>query len=71
MNEPKLGKYQHFKGQMYEVIGLAKHSETLETLVIYRALYGTEEIWARPLEMFLGTVTVEGREVQRFKRIED
>lgn len=54
----KLGKYQHYKGKFYEVIGIAKHSETLEDLVIYKALYDSEEfgnnaLWARPKSMFL------------------
>lgn len=61
----KLGKYQHYKGKLYEVIGIAKHSETLEELVIYRDSKGN--LWARPKEMFLGTVIVDGKEVSRFR----
>jgi len=74
MNEVKLGKYQHYKGKMYEVIGVARHSETLEELVVYRALYDSEEfgknaLWVRPKKMFLENVVVNGKEVPRFKFI--
>jgi len=64
-----LGKYKHYKGNMYEVIGVAKHSETLEELVVYRALYGENELWIRPLKMFLEKVEVEGKKVKRFESI--
>jgi cyclomaltodextrinase len=63
------GKYRHYKGNDYEVIGLARHSETLETLVLYRALYGEGGLWVRPLAMFLETVEVGGRRVPRFEFI--
>lgn len=63
------GKYQHYKGNYYKVIGVAKHSETLKELVIYQALYGDNELWARPKEMFLDKVSVEGIEKDRFKYI--
>ena len=65
------GKYRHHKSaeMTYEVLGIARHSETLEPLVIYRALYGEKGLWARPYAMFVGTVTVEGREVPRFTKI--
>ncbi|MCI8649351.1 MAG: DUF1653 domain-containing protein [Anaerotruncus sp.] len=62
----ELGRYRHFKGGEYEVIGLARHSETLEELVVYRALYGQQELWVRPLEMFLGTVERDGQTLERF-----
>ena len=65
----KLGKYRHFKGNEYEVIGLAKHSETLEDLVIYRALYGKNDLWVRPLSMFIEEVEVAGQKIPRFKYI--
>jgi cyclomaltodextrinase / maltogenic alpha-amylase / neopullulanase len=68
-----LGKYQHFKGKFYEVIGIAHHSETLEELVVYKALYkssfGENALWVRPKEMFLGNVKIEGKTTPRFKII--
>ena len=66
----QLGKYEHYKGNKYEVIGVAKHSETLEELVVYRALYGDNNLWVRPLKMFLEIVEIEGKKVSRFKFIE-
>ena len=62
----KTGRYRHYKGNNYLVLGTARHSETLEELVIYKALYGEGGIWARPLDMFEGTVIVSGREIPRF-----
>jgi hypothetical protein len=72
MSEIKLGKYQHFKGNFYEVIDVAKHSETLEEMVIYRALYkhpiyGENSLWVRPKAMFLENVVMDGKEMPRFK----
>ncbi|MGQ0828046.1 MAG: DUF1653 domain-containing protein [Bacteroidota bacterium] len=63
------GKYQHYKGKQYEVIGIAKHSETLEEMVIYKALYQTdvENLWVRPLKMFTENIVIDGKEVPRFK----
>ena len=58
------GRYRHFKGNVYEVIGIARHSETEEELVVYRSPAG--ELWVRPKAMFFGTTTVDGIEVQRF-----
>ena len=66
----KAGRYRHFKGGEYEVLFTARHSESEEELVIYRALYEEGEIWARPLPMFLECVIHEGKEVPRFTRIE-
>jgi cyclomaltodextrinase len=68
----KLGKYQHSKtGKMYHVIAVAKHSETLEDLVVYEALYDnpTSKIWVRPMKMFLENVEIDGKSVPRFKYI--
>lgn len=69
-NIPTLGKYRHYKGKEYEVIGIAKHSETLEDMVVYRALYGEAEIWVRPIQMFLEEVEVNGKRLPRFSSFE-
>lgn len=66
--------YKHYKGHDYEVIGVARHSETLEEMVVYRAMYNSPEfgknfLWVRPKEMFLGNVIVDGIEVERFKKL--
>lgn len=71
MEEIKLGKYRHFKGNEYEVIGLAKHSETLEEFVVYRALYGERGLWVRPKEMFLENIERDGKVFKRFEYIGD
>ncbi len=60
------GIYKHFKGNLYKVLYIATHSETLEKLVVYKALYGDEGIWVRPIEMFLEEVNYEGKTVKRF-----
>ena len=70
MQEIKLGKYRHFKGMEYEVIGLAKHSETLEEMVVYRALYGEGGVWVRPAAMWSEPVEHEGKIVPRFSPVE-
>ena len=70
MNAITPGKYRHFKGNEYEVIGIAKHSETLEEMVVYRALYGVGGLWVRPVEMWNETVVHNGKTVRRFERIE-
>lgn len=67
----KLGKYRHYKGKEYEVLGIARHSETLEELVVYRALYGDHDVWVRPFGMFLEEVDVDGRKVPRFQYLGD
>jgi len=61
------GRYRHYKGNDYEVVGVAKHSETEEEVVVYRALYGERGLWVRPLVLFLETVVVEGRPQPRFQ----
>lgn len=64
------GRYRHYKGQTYDVIGVARHSETEESMVVYRCLYGDYSLWVRPLAMFQETVEVAGEQVPRFMRIE-
>lgn len=68
MIEP--GRYRHYKGNDYEVIGVARHSETREELVVYRALYGEFGLWIRPVDMFGEDVTVDGKTVKRFARLD-
>ncbi|MGN0561528.1 MAG: DUF1653 domain-containing protein [Candidatus Fimenecus sp.] len=65
----KCGKYRHFKGNEYEVLGTATHSETLEELVVYRALYGEGKLWVRPVSMWNETVEKDGKIVKRFEFI--
>ena len=67
--EPTPGLYRHYKGNEYRVIGLARHSETQETLVVYQALYGAKGLWVRPAAMFGEKVEIGGRHVPRFERI--
>lgn len=66
-NKFRLGKYKHYKGNSYEVLGVAKHSETTEELVVYKALYDDGQIWCRPLKMFTEEVEVNGIKLPRFK----
>ena len=75
MKNIKLGRYQHYKGKLYEVIGVARHSETLEEFVVYRALYDSEEfgkyaLWIRPKKMFFEKIIIDGKEIPRFKYVE-
>jgi len=65
------GKYRHFKGNEYEVLYIAKHSETLEEMVVYRALYGEKGVWVRPLGMFCEEITRDGRTFKRFEKIDE
>ena len=65
----KKGVYRHFKGNLYELVGIAKHSETLEEMVVYRALYGEGGLWVRPAFMWCENVEHEGRTVSRFTYI--
>ena len=69
--EIKLGKYRHYKGNMYEVIGIASHSETLEPMVVYRALYGKHELWVRPANMWNDIVEKENYIGLRFQFVEE
>ena len=69
MDEIKPGRYRHFKGNEYEVLYLATHSETLEPMVVYRALYGERGIWVRPAAMWDEEIERDGRTVRRFTYI--
>ena len=71
MEEILPGRYRHFKGNEYEVLGVAKHSETLEEMVVYRALYGEHGLWVRPASMWNETVERDGKTYRRFTRIEE
>lgn len=71
MEEIKLGKYRHFKGNEYEVLCIAKHSETLEPMVVYRALYGDGGVWVRPASMWNETVERDGKVYRRFTKISE
>jgi hypothetical protein len=67
--QPALGRYRHYKGGEYEVVGVARHSDTLEALVLYRPLYNQTGLWVRPYEMFFGQVEHEGQCQPRFAPI--
>ena len=67
----KTGRYRHYKGKDYEVIGCARHSETEEEYVVYRALYGDRGLWVRPTALFMQPVTVEGRVMARFAPVRE
>lgn len=69
--EPRPGRYRHYKGKEYRVLGLARHSETEEELVVYQLLYGDFSWWVRPRPMFLEKVEVDGRSVPRFAFVSD
>ena len=68
MIETPIGLYRHYKGGLYEVIGSARHSETLEPMTVYRALYGEHGLWVRPAAMFTEQVTIEGELQARFQK---
>ena len=68
--EIKIGKYRHFKGNEYEVLFVGKHSETLEELVVYRALYGEKQVWVRPASMWNEKIERDGKTVLRFTYLE-
>jgi len=67
----KRGRYRHFKGNLYDVIDIAHHSETQEPMVVYRALYGEHGLWVRPLAMFLETIQRDGKIIQRFQHLDN
>lgn len=73
MNMIKLGKYKHFRGKEYKVLGVVKHSETLEDMVLYEPLYedSSAKLWVRPINMFLEEVEVDGKKIKRFEFIEE
>jgi hypothetical protein len=66
-----IGYYEHYKKMLYKVIGVATHSETLEEVVVYQALYGDQLLWVRPLKMFTESVTVDGKTCPRFRYLGD
>lgn len=70
-NKIKPGRYRHFKGNEYEVLYIARHSETLEDMVVYKALYGEGGIWVRPAKMWNETVLRDGKTFKRFEYIGD
>ena len=69
MPEPEPGRYRHYKGHEYTVLGVVRHSETQDELVLYRQEYGDGALWVRPTEMFLETVNVDGQDVPRFRSL--
>jgi len=76
LNTLQIGIYRHFKGNLYEVLQVARHSETLEPVVVYRALYdsiefGTNSLWVRPLSLFLEKVNISGKEQPRFEYVSE
>ncbi|MDO4897527.1 MAG: DUF1653 domain-containing protein [Moraxella sp.] len=71
MNRIKQGIYRHYKGNLYQVLHTARHSETEETLVVYRALYGEYGVWVRPLAMFCESITIDGKTLPRFELVKE
>ena len=66
----KVGRYRHYKGNEYEVIGVATHSEDETELVVYRPLYGDRQLWVRPLEMFIETLIIDEKIIPRFEFVD-
>ena len=71
ISEVKKGLYRHYKGNLYQVLGTGRHSETEEEYVIYQALYGKQDLWIRPKQMFLEKVLIAGQAVPRFELVEE
>lgn len=67
----RLGIYEHYKGQHYQVLGIARHSETLEALVVYQALYGERSLWVRPVSLFNQNILQGSQEIPRFKFVSE
>ncbi len=65
------GRYRHYKGNLYDVVGTVRHSETLEPMTLYRALYGEQGLWVRPAAMFGEDVVIEGVKMPRFTKVND
>lgn len=65
------GRYQHYKGGLYDVVGTVRHSETLEPMTLYRALYGEQGLWVRPAAMFLETIELNGKAQPRFAKLQE
>lgn len=70
-NQVQKGKYKHYKGFFYKVIDTARHSESLEDMVIYQELYGKQKFWVRPIEIFIEYVEIEGKMCKRFEFISE
>jgi cyclomaltodextrinase / maltogenic alpha-amylase / neopullulanase len=70
-SDPRTGTYRHYKGGLYRVLHIARHSESLENFVVYQALYGDGNVWVRPLDMFMENVQIGGKEVPRFEFLHD
>jgi len=71
MSELQTGRYRHYKGGEYEVLGTAQHSETSEKLVVYKCLYDGSSLWVRPLAMFKESLVISGEEIPRFQYMGD
>jgi hypothetical protein len=71
MEELRIGRYRHYKGQTYLVLGVARHSETFEEFVVYQAEYGDKSIWIRPIAMFIEQITLNGQQMPRFKFVDE
>ena len=71
MTKARLGIYKHYKGNLYELLGVARHSEDLAEMAVYRQCYGERELWVRPPAMFFETVEVDGTTVPRFAFVEE